>query len=267
MKKLIFLFIICINIIVIPQSFKIKSLNFLTDYNFSFSTKNKELSIKSVKGFGGGIEISYNIYDNIGMSISYGYQLLDIDQDKRPLFKEWSWKAWKRYYGDINAYSTDSLFLKLAPQPVVKLIRDNPAYKNMDIFQSFIPEQKIDIYPLQLNFNYDYKIDNLNIKPAIGGGIIFFTRRLYVVEKWDKLFPELNYEYTYAFNNFCDKTFQGNVFNLNTSLELGYNIDNTIIIGLNTRYLYIFNTGKNNGYDHFPMKDLFSAQLKLSFIY
>lgn len=256
-----------LNIFVFGQNFQIKSMGFFSDYNLSTQTKKKELSVNSVKGFGGGAEISYAIWDNLTMNISYGYQRLDIDQEKRPLFKEWSWRAWKRYYGDINSYSTDSLFLLKAPQSVIKLIRDNPAYKNMDIFKSFIPTQIVDIYPLSVSFAYELQLDQFSITPKLGGAILFYNRKLWVVEKWDKLFPELNFEYTYSFNNYCDKEYKGNPLSAQAGLDLTYNYENIVKFGFNVNYFYVFNTGKHNGYKHFPIKDLLSTKFQITFLY
>ncbi len=96
---------------------------------------------------------------------------------------------------------------------------------------------------------------------------MFYNRSLWVVEKWDKLFPELNYEYTYSFNNFCDKSYKGNPFSMQAGLDFGYIYEDIIRLGFSVNYFYVFNTGNHNGYQHFPIKDLFSTKFQISFLY
>ena len=124
----------------------------------------------------------------------------------------------------------------------------------------------MDVIPAVLTFNYDFNIlENFTATPIIGGGVYFFTKRLYAKETWTKQYPAENYSFTYSFRNFApDK--QGNPFILMGGLDLNYFITDGFGIGGGILYSQILSSDKM-GFSEFPFENEISFKLGLTINY
>ena len=165
MKKITktFLLIILLSAAAAAQV-KINSVGFNGIYSNSFSLR-KDLQISKANSLGAELNVEFGLGESICLSLQGGYQEFDIKQDEFALFKEWNWRAWKRYYGDIN----DKNFIN-STQWVQSILKD-PGYS-----ANFNTVQKMDFYPVVLVAQYKLKAsDDLTITPGIGGGVLFYS--------------------------------------------------------------------------------------------
>jgi hypothetical protein len=222
-------------------SAQIESAKFYGGYSSPLSTR---LSVNRIDAVGGGIEIRFKIYDLLSLSISGGYDLYSLQQDNA--LSQWNWRFWdQRYRGIVRA--------------------DTAADPNLSAILE--PVQKMDILPLTLSFNSTFEIfENLFAGPSIGAGVIFYTRRMYLHEYWEKRFSGADYTFEYNYRNFAqDKT--GNPFFLSGGLNIDYKV--TEYLSLNTGFSYIkmISTPGKYGYDEFPFEDAINVKLGLNFLY
>jgi len=257
MKKIINYCVIIIFVSVAAHAqIKVNSVGFNGVYSNSFSLR-KDLQISRANSLGAELNVEFTLGESFSLSLLGGYQEFDIKQDEYALFKEWNWRAWKRYYGDIN----DKNFIN-STQWVQSILKD-PNYS-----ASFNTIQKMDFYPVIATLQYKIKaLDDLTLTPGIGGGLLFYSRRLYVEETWNKLFKTLNnYTYSYSYRNMAENI-SGNPITAVFSLDANYSLGEVVKLGLGVRYSYVFVTNDKFGYEDFPLKDLFSAKLGIIFNY
>lgn len=235
---------------------QLKSVSFSGAYSASASFKS-ENKVSRAGGFGGDIDITYQLMNSINISLTGGYRTISVEQDKFVLFKEWNWKYWKRYFGDVN----DPNFYK-STQWVQSILKDS------NYSAAFNPVQKMDLFPVLFTGSRDINLtENIMISPNIGAGLIFFSRRLYVEETWSKKFQQANnYVYTYSFRDMAENI-NGNPLALQGGIDAALDLGEYITLNGGIRYLYVIPTEGKMGYDYFPVKDLFSAKIGISFIY
>lgn len=235
---------------------QVNSVTFSGAFTGTFREKSERWKIKSVSGFGGDIDIKFDLYKNIKVTLSGGYHGLSIDQDNFALFAQYNWKYWKRYFGDIN----DTAFYR-STQWVQTILKDS------NYSGSFNPVQKMDVFPVTLTFSYEMNLfPDFTLRPSLGGGIIFYQKRLYVEENWRKKFPDLdNYVYDYSFRNMTDNV-NGYPLAIVAGLEADYKLGDIIQLTGGFKYCGIL-YAENSSNDNFPMKDMFSIKLGISFMY
>ncbi len=243
MKNKIFLTLIVSSLLQISlyAQFKLSSVSFYTDYSYPLS---KRLKVTKIDAVGGGAEIDFSIFKNIYLAFTTGYSLFSLQQEDA--IKQWNWRFYTERYAGI--------------------IRDNlradstlAAYLN--------PIQKMDLIPVQISVKGNFKINNsFFIKPQIGGGINFYTRRLYLEEVWRKKFSEPDYTFEYSYRNFATNKY-GNPLALFGSVEFDYQLNEIFVIGTAFGYKYFLKTKGKFGYDQFPINDYFNFKVYLSFLY
>lgn len=213
--------------------------------------------VNSVYGYGGNLEIAFNAGKNITLGISGGYKALSIDQENLALFQEWNWRYWKRYFGDIN----DPNFYR-STQWVQSILKDS------NYSATFHPVQKMDIFPVTLTVNYDLEIDDsFSLMPSLGAGMIFYSRHLYVEETWSKKFLQMNnYTYSYSFHDMAE-SINGNPLTAVLGLQGSYKLGDLIKINAGLKYYRIIPTEGRMGYDNYPLKDMLSTHLAVTFNY
>lgn len=235
---------------------QINSVSFSAGFSNTLSKRN-DLQIKSINGFGGDLEVRFNAYGNFCLSVTGGYSSFSVEQNMYAMFSEWNWKYWKRYFGDIN----DPNFSK-STQWVQSVLKDS-SYS-----ATFNPVQKMDLFPVFLTGSYEYMItDNFSARPFIGAGVLFYSKRLYVEESWKKVFASLdNYVYGYSFRNMSENV-SGNPYAALAGLDAVYSVNDILSLSLGAKYAYVLRTKGKYGYDNFPVKDLVSAKLGITFKY
>ncbi|MAT56662.1 MAG: hypothetical protein CMF23_01665 [Ignavibacteriae bacterium] len=237
-KQIVILSILLLTFAVNAQV--LKSIQIKADYSMPLS---KRINVENIDAVGGMIKVNFNLYENLSVSLSGGYKLYSISQTNQ-LFG-WGWNFWNdRYYN--------------------KIVSDLQADPNLSVEIGSV--QKMDVIPAVLTFNYDFNIlENFTATPIIGGGVYFFTKRLYAKETWTKQYPAENYSFTYSFRNFApDK--QGNPFILMGGLDLNYFITDGFGIGGGILYSQILSSDKM-GFSEFPFENEISFKLGLTINY
>ena len=205
---------------------------------------SKRLSVSTINGVGGGLEINIKVYDFLSVSISGGYGLYSLQQDDA--IAQWNWKFWEqRYRGIVRADTAADPYLKASLNPV----------------------QKMDAIPLIIRINGLFSIsDGLTIKPSAGAGVLFYTRRMYLHEYWEKKFTSADYTFEYDFRNFAqDKT--GNPFLLSTGVDIDYAVTDYLSLNTGFSYIKIAATPGKYGYSEFPFDDEVYIRIGLNFLY
>ncbi|MBN2572042.1 MAG: hypothetical protein JXA68_07940 [Ignavibacteriales bacterium] len=223
--------------------FKLKSIETFTDVAFASDLK-KHMEIKEADAIGGGIKIKFHLFDNFSIGLMGGYKLFTVNQEND--LATWGWDYW-----DLRYSST---------------VRDN---------QIAIPGltaeintfQKMDVIPILLNFDYEYEvIKDVHIIPSFGGGIIFYFKRLYIEETWEKYFSSLDYTFSYTYRNFPPRK-SGNPLTAFAGLDIDYEFADGYKVFTGLNYSYIVITHDELGYNDFPFRYQLSIKLGLTFSY
>ena len=220
---------------------QVKSIHLTGDYS---SALNKRLEITKADAVGALVSIKINLIDNLNINFTSGYKLYSLNE--QDVLGSWDWDFWtERYYP--------------------KIISDLNADPNLSVEIGAV--QKMDLIPIILLFSYDLKfIDDLNFSPSLGGGIYFYTRRMFATENWSKKFPEANYTLTYSYRNFApDK--KGNPVFTKAGFEITYTLLSYLDLTASTFYIKVIKTNGSMGYDMFPFDSELSINFGLSFKY
>lgn len=239
MKKI---FTVLIIIFLSCSSFgQIKNITLVSDYSFA---QNKRLQITKADAVGALVSIKVNVIDNFNFTLSSGYKLYSLNEPD--VLTTWDWDFWtNRYYP--------------------KILSDLRSDPNLSVEIGAV--QKMDLIPVILLINYDFQItDDLSITPSVGGGVYFYTRRMFATETWSKRFPQADYTLTYSYRNFApDK--KGNPFFSKVGLDVTYNLLSYLDITASSYYTKVFETEGSMGFDMFPFSSELSFNLGLSFKY
>jgi hypothetical protein len=152
--------------IIIALAFAYDSVSYAQLHSVSFygsyqAALGKRDGFTKVTGFGGGASASYRIAERTALNLSFGYERYGtVDQDSALI--KWNWKFWdERYAGNIRIDTlTDTLKAVLNPR------------------------QSMEILPLLLTGSFEIEpFEGFYIRPSLGGGILFYTRSLYIDEE------------------------------------------------------------------------------------
>ena len=90
--RMTLIFVIGVLIADLQAQISINSVTFNGGYALA-GTKKSGLKVNSMNGYGGGLEVRFNLYKNLKFSLNAGYKELKIDQEPHALFAEWNWKT------------------------------------------------------------------------------------------------------------------------------------------------------------------------------
>ena len=203
----------------------------------------KRIAVNKIDAVGGGIRVSFKIDDDSDLDLNFGYQLFSLQQDSA--LQRWNWDFWETRYK--NRIAAD---LQADPR----------------LAATINPIQKMDLYSVDLSFSHLIKLPaGFRIVPRIGGGVMFFIRRLYLEESWQKKF-DASFTYEYSYRNFAtNKT--GNPYFANAGITLDYALVNDINLSAGAEFRHIFRTAGKFGYEQFVFNDALSINLGLTFVY
>ncbi|GAB4128624.1 MAG: hypothetical protein Fur0015_02400 [Ignavibacteriales bacterium] len=239
-KKIFFilLIILWVNSINIAQ---LKSINFFSDYSTALT---KRLNVTNAKAIGGGVNVEFDLGKNFSVCLESGYKLYSISQKNQLL--GWGWDFWN------NRYSN-------------KIKSDLQADKNLSV--SINSSQKLGIIPVILSAKYSYPLsEKFIVSPNFGGGVLFYTRTLYVIEDWSKKFPTENYTFEYSYRNFAPSK-KGNPFVARGGIDINYNFMSNFWINAEASYSKIFNSGSKYGFNNFLFESELSTKFGIIFRY
>lgn len=220
---------------------KLSNIAFYADYSYPL---NKRLLVTKIDAVGGGADVSFSMFKNFEVSVSFGYSLFSLQQDSA--IKLWNWRFYTERYAGI--------------------IRDN-LRSDTTLAAYLNPIQKMDLVPLQISMKGNFNLfKSIFIKPQIGAGIYFYTRRLYLEEIWRKKFYEADHTFEYSYRNFATNKY-GNPLGVFGLIEFDYQPSEIFTIGTAFGYNYFFRTPGKFGYDQFPINDYFNFKIYLTFLY
>ncbi|MGE5363292.1 MAG: hypothetical protein ACM3SM_04115 [Bacteroidota bacterium] len=240
-KRIIPIFILLATALLSSSPAQVHSIKFSGDYSFPFSER---LGVTDINAPGGTAEVRFDVYKNISLGISFGYNLYSLHQ--QDALKKWDWGFWNiRYKGIVQDALSKYSYLSATMDPI----------------------QKMDIYPLVITASAEFEpLKDVFVRPELGAGVMFYKRRMYLHEQWQKYFETLDYTYRYDYYNFADPK-EGNPFTAVAGLSVGYQFTPGFVLEAAARYSYVLDMDGKYGYENFPMKDVMSLKLGLSFLY
>ncbi|NWF50225.1 MAG: hypothetical protein HXY49_06760 [Ignavibacteriaceae bacterium] len=224
-----------------PLFSQFTSVNAFLDYSYSSS---KRLEVTNADAVGGMVKLKFKIFDELFLTLNSGYKLYSLNEPD--VLNNWDWEFWTdRYYN--------------------KIVSDLNADPNLSVLIQAI--QKMDLIPLYLNAEYAFEVmDKFTIIPTAGGGVYFYSRRMFAEETWTKKFPEVDYSFTYTFRNFAPNK-KGNLFFVNGGLDVEYKIFDAFSLIAGGQYFYVLSSEGKSGYDQFPLRNEISFKLGLGINY
>lgn len=220
---------------------QLQSISFYGDYSSALSTR---LQVTEADAVGGGVKIKFLVLDKLSINVNGGYRLYSLSEPD--VLNNWGWVFWTdRYYP--------------------KIVSDLNADQNLGVQIS--ATQKMDLIPFSLSVGYDFSpVENIELTTSIGGGVYFYTRRMFAVENWSKYYPDADYTLHYSYRNFAPSK-KGNPFFINGNLNIQYKLYESFGVFTNIQYSYVIPTEGSFGYDDFPIGSELSIALGLSIFY
>lgn len=207
-------------------------------------TMNTRFDISDADAVGGGVKIQFKLYKEFSIRLNTGYKLYSIHQDDA--ITQWEWFFWDARY-------------------------ENTIESNLNAFKELSVDigsiQKMDLIPVKLDFVYSFKVgEKFTVIPSVGGGVYFYTRRLYITESWTKRFEEIGYDFSYSYRNFTpDKT--GNPIVAFGGLQLNYEILENFHLRSELLYTNIFSTEDEFGFNDFPFNNEITFNIGINILY
>jgi len=220
---------------------QIQSISFYSNYAVALG---KRLAVTNATAVGGGVELRIGVLDNYSVSIVGGYDLFSLQQDSA--LAQWNWRFWtERYQG---------------------IVRDNLA-SDSSLSATLNRVQKMDLLPLLLTVNAEFTPSkDFTLRPFVGGGFLFYTRRMYLVEDWQKRFSAIGYTFEYSYRNFAQNKV-GNPAVLIGGVTAGYQVNDFITLDVAARYLTVLPTTGKLGFDEFPFTSALDFKVGVSLLY
>ena len=208
------------------------------------SALTKRLGVTEALGWGGGLELQFDLTESFGISLTGMYEYLWIDQPDA--LDQWNWDFWiQRYRGIVQA--------NLASDP--------------NLSATLTPDVAMEAIPVYLSGSFRLEpLSGVQLRPYVGAGIYFYTKKLYLLEEWNKYFPDVDYTLTYDYHNFAPpKT--GNPFLAVAGLDVSGGLFDLLEIAGGVRYLHVLGSGGSRGYGEMPMENSLSVRLGIGFVY
>jgi hypothetical protein len=218
---------------------QLHSVKLFAEYS---SPNSKRLAVKNIDAVGGGIKIRFDLFDKLSLNANIAYNLYSLTQDSAIV--QWDWRFWGRYEDFIEQTLQD------------------------DLYEAGInPIQKMDAIPIYLTFSYDLELsEKISVLPYVGGGIIFYNRRLYIREDWIKQFEEIDFEFAYSFRNIAPQK-SGNPLFISGGVEVSYKFAEYFSANGSVNYLNVLKTEGKFGFENFPFDKAINFNIGVGFIY
>jgi hypothetical protein len=211
------------------------------DYTTALS---KRLGITSAHAWGGGLQLQYALSDLLSLCLTGGYSYYEIEQPDA--IEQWNWKFWVDRYRGIVASN-------LASDPALSA--------------TLTPEQVLEATPLSVELAVTVPlVEGLAVSGSAGGGIFFFTRKLYIHEEWRKRFEAANYDFQYDYLNFANPK-PGSPWYLAGQAELRYALSKDFEATIGGTFAQIVRTKGRRGYDHMAFRSAAGVRLGLNILY
>ena len=203
--------------------------------------RSAEPEIASITGYGVDISVAWRITKALDLRLSSLHRRNHLEDDQAHL--HWNWEYWQKIYG----YT-------------VYILDQDPAYN-----VNFMSVQLVDSKPILAGLGYHWRLDR-KMQPfgGIQTGPVWYGRKLYLEENWEKHFPSIDYVFTYHFRNAAD-TRKGWVWAVRGTGGVDFQWHPNIGISMQMEWIQYFDVF--TGSDYFPVQSLMSAQIMVRFYY
>lgn len=220
---------------------QVQSISFYTDYSTALS---KRLSVNKADGVGGGLTLRFKVADMFVVSLTGGYTLYSVSQDSA--LQKWNWDFWEIRYK--NRVAAD--------------LAENPGSK-----ASLVPVQKMDLLPVLIGIGKEFNLsESFAVYAEAGGGLYFYTRRMYLAEEWQRRFDSYGLTYEYAYRNFATDKY-GNPAVVFGNVTGRYTLSEGFALEAKVKYSHILNINDKMGYNAFIFENDFGFAVSAVFNY
>ena len=205
---------------------------------------DKRFQVTDATAFGGGVKLQYGLVGDLSIIIDAGYSTYSIEQTNE--VQQWGWTIWERRYRNwVNIYTADTA----------------------NFSSKVVSVQTMDVLPVSLNLAYRIELaTDFDIRPVVGVGIDFFTRKLYHEETWTRKYPADGYQFTYSYHNFAPYKYGNPVF-LTAGAAARFRISGLIVLHADCAYKMIAETSGELGYDNYPLTSAVTFTIGIGFQY
>lgn len=220
---------------------QVHSVAFYGSYSFATSSR---LDVDYARAWGGGVRLRVGIIDPVQIGITGGYEQYAIEQPNE--LNLWNWKFWNERYAGI--------------------VRDNLA-SDTTLRASFDTVQTMEVIPVLLTVEVMLSpLEDLVVRPSLGAGFLFYTKKLYLEETWSRSYAQIGYTFQYSYRNFANNK-SGNPLAVVGGLEVSYRVTELLSVDAGAHYRGVVATPGSLGYDEFPYAGALSFALGISLIY
>ena len=220
---------------------QVHSVAFYGSYAYATSTR---LDVDYARAWGGGVRLRLGIADPVQLGITGGYEQYAIQQPDE--LNRWNWKFWDERYEGI--------------------VRDNLA-SDTTLRASFDTVQTMELFPVLLTVEVVLApFGDLTIRPSVGAGFLFYTKKLYLEETWSRSYSQIDYTFQYSYRNFAN-TKSGNPLAAVAGLEVSYRLGDLLSLDAGAYYRGVIATPGSLGYDELPYTSALSLTLGFSLMY
>lgn len=204
------------------------------------------IRVRDAHGLSAGVDLRIGLVGKLSLSVGLGYERYEIDQDSA--LQKWNWIFWNdRYAGLVQS-------IVRGPDSSI-------------ITASLVPNQRMQAFPITVALQYPViEGEDLSIVPSIGGGMIVFTRKLYLQETWTRYFASVDHTFGYTFEQFSNPKVGNPLFAM-ASLDVSVRISELLRVRAGGRFVQIIPTEGSMGYDEMPFDRSVTGRIALEFLY
>ena len=195
------------------------------------------------RGFGYGF--GCRAYWDVGMGWRIGLlnQHWYAPLEQQNAIIQWGWDYWLKIYGNA-----------------VYEARQDPVYR-----MELKPRQALQVKPVLLMIDKRVaRFGGLALFTGAGVGAAWYSRQLWLEEKWEKDFPSIGYTYAYSFRNHADPR-RGWVGVSRLALRLQWDKNDRFAIGFSAGY-ESFNRNRKDA-ARFPLSKIIDGNIELQLRY
>lgn len=204
----------------------------------------KRFQVTDAAANGGGVKLQYGLAEDFSVVIDAGYGAYSIEQTNE--VQQWGWTIWERRYRNwVNIYSADTA----------------------NYSSKVVSMQSMDVLPVSVHLVYRIALGlDVDLRPSVGVGMEFYTRKLYHEETWTRKFPADGYQFTYTYHNFAPYKY-GNPLFVAAGAAARYRISGLLLLHADIAYRMFMDTPGYFGYDNFPLTSTLAMTVGIGFQY
>jgi len=239
--KILYLHIIALCASIAHLSAQIQSVEM---YGSGIQSVGKRFQVTEAAAFGGGVKLHIVVMPNVVLTINGGFSQYSIEQTDE--VKQWGWTIWERRYRNwVSIYSSDTA----------------------NFSSRVVSVQSMESLPISVSLGYQFEVTpDLVVRPSVGAGIEFYTRKLYHEETWTRKFPADEYQFTYTYHNFAPYKY-GNPLFMTAAVAARYSVTRLLALHADVSYAATMETKGQFGYDNYPLSGIALVSIGIGFNY